>query len=289
MIKINTIIIGLGDIGSGFSELYKNERNHTVATIKNKNFKLLYGIDLEKKKRSFFKKKFGVKTFDKVDKIPKKDEINFAIISSNTKSHQKIIRELIKFKNLKYILCEKPFCKNLNEAKKIQKILKIRKIELFINYFRRCLPYIKYIKKFIKNDNKKFVKVSYPKTLLNNGSHFIDLIFFLFKFKSFRLVKKNNYFRIIHKNIDCSFYENKDKKYQSKLIFENKDRKLILKKNLIEYITRDEKLIKKIKFKNLYNQRFVLSHLINKIVNKKSSIATIDDGINVHKVINKLL
>ena len=56
MTKIKTIIIGLGDIGMGFSDLYKFERNHSSAVIKNQKFQLLYGIDNNKKKNFFSKK-----------------------------------------------------------------------------------------------------------------------------------------------------------------------------------------------------------------------------------------
>ena len=162
----------------GFSDLYKFERNHSSAVIKNQKFQLLYGIDNNKKKRIFFQKKFKIKALQNIKEIPNKDEINFAIISSNTESHMKNIKKIINFKNLRYILCEKPLCKNLEESELIEKILKKKNIRLFVNYHRRCLPLIENIKKFIKDKKIKVVKVFYPSTLLNNGSHFLDMILF---------------------------------------------------------------------------------------------------------------
>ena len=46
------------------------------------------------------------------------------------RSHMKNIK-IINFKNLRYILCEKPLCKNLEESELIEKILK-KNIRLFV-------------------------------------------------------------------------------------------------------------------------------------------------------------
>lgn len=288
MSKINTLIIGLGDIGSGFSKLYKHERNHAESVIKNKNFKLLCGIDKNKKKRDFFKKKFNTEVFKSIKDVPNKDKISFVIISTNTRSHKKNIEDILKFKNLQYILCEKPFCENLHQALKIQKTLIKKKVKLFINYFRRCLPLIRNIQKFIKNDDLKVVKIYYPKTLINNGSHFLDIIFFLFNLETYKLIKKKNFFEIKYKNKNFKFYEIKNKNSDAKVIFQKKNSQLVWIRNILKYSLMNNKIVKKLEFKNIYNQRYVLRSLFDKIKKKNSSLASIKDGIKVHKLIDKI-
>ena len=56
------------------------------------------------------------------------------------------------------------------------------------------LPLIENIKKFIKDKKIKVVKVFYPSTLLNNGSHFLDMILFLFRLRTYKIFKRKYFF-----------------------------------------------------------------------------------------------
>ena len=87
----------------------------------------------------------------------------------------------LKYLKPKYILCEKPFTDDYYLSKKIHDYCKKNNINLFVNYVRRCLPSLSNFKKILnKKSNQNYVNILYPKGVLNNGSHFIDLCIFVF-------------------------------------------------------------------------------------------------------------
>jgi predicted dehydrogenase len=120
--KIKIIIVGLGQIGY----LYNYNKNiistHTQAIFSLKE-KVDFFAVIEKKRRIRinFEKKFNVPALSKIEeskKIYDKSSDYLFILSTNTPTHYLILKKILKFKP-KYILCEKPFCSNYQQAKKI--------------------------------------------------------------------------------------------------------------------------------------------------------------------------
>jgi predicted dehydrogenase len=82
-----------------------------------------------------------------------------------------------------FILCEKPVSIDLEEAKKIQKILNQSKTQLIVNYIRRHDKALQRVKKIINDGvlgNPQKVVCHYGKGLSNNGSHILDLLIWFF-------------------------------------------------------------------------------------------------------------
>ena len=122
------------------------------------------------------------------------------IVANSNNRHFKILKNIRIKKN---ILCEKPFCKNLKEAKFINNFFKKNK-NCFVNYQYRFEPFIIFLKKIVEkkkiknikkiniewissgwNDKKKKINFRQIKSkgggVINDlGSHIIDYLIFIF-------------------------------------------------------------------------------------------------------------
>jgi len=178
--KINTIIIGLGRIGFGYVKDYMNLRSHAYSILSNKRFRLIGGVDILKKNRDKFEKKFKLPVYEKIPKDLYKN-LDLIVIASNTQSHYQILKKILQNCKSKTILCEKPFTEDYKKAQKINELNKKRKNKIFVNYNRQSLPPLKKLKSIINNDNSFFYgKVIYPNGIINNCSHFLPPFFLLF-------------------------------------------------------------------------------------------------------------
>ena len=126
--KFSCLIIGIGNIGMMYD--YYKKKNYTtthVSSIMNlKNFFLIGVVDINKKKRELFRKKYKLNAYSNINEI-KKNSIDLIIISSPQKSQYNLITQVLEKFKTKVILCEKPFTENLIEAKKINRIIKKKK------------------------------------------------------------------------------------------------------------------------------------------------------------------
>lgn len=288
--KFNCIIIGLGNIGMMYDYHLKNKYNlsHTTSILNSKHFSLIGGIDTDKKKRILFEKKYKLKTFNNIDEVNKK-KIDLMIVCSPHETHLEIVQKIINKFKVKAILCEKPFTKNLKDAKKIKSILSNKKLKMFINYSRISDIATHFIKKKVINKKKIVGKVFYSKSILDNCSHFINLFNFFFGFpkKSTIISKEKNIFELRYKDAIISFYKKdyprsnnfflQNDKFQLEYRFKNND---ILLKNSVR-----KKIIpsygKDINF-------YVIKNLENFFNNKKYNLCDIDKAIDTHKILSKL-
>lgn len=176
MLKINTAIIGLGNIGLNYDLYEKSILTHSKSIKKNSRLKFAYGVDSSIKQRLIFEKKYLVKSFSKIKKEKFIKNISFFVISTPNKTHLDFIKKVSEFKKVKYILLEKPGGLNLSDHKKIKQICKKKNIKLYINYHRL------YDKNYFKIERlllsiKKFTGVaSYSRGLLNNCSHILSFL-----------------------------------------------------------------------------------------------------------------
>jgi predicted dehydrogenase len=172
-----------------------NIHTHAKAISKHKKFELVGGVDIDIKNRTLFKEVYNKVTFSSLDKgilYAKPDGI---IISSNTESHLINVKSASKYDNIKFILCEKPLGRNLDEAKEIVQICKNRQIKLFVNFVRRSDKGVLKIHKdiILKNINGPFKGCCiYTKGFIHNGSHFFNILeLWLGKMKSFKILSSS--------------------------------------------------------------------------------------------------
>ena len=88
-----------------------------------------------------------------------------------------ILKSISKYHLIKNVLVEKPGCKNYHELKEIIKIYKNKNINLFINYNRSYDKNIRNYFKILKTKNNFKTIYFYNRGLLNNCSHFLNLVF----------------------------------------------------------------------------------------------------------------
>lgn len=111
--KINLAVVGSGSISHRFIEACKDVED----------VKLYAFCSRDIKKAQAFQDKYGfLKIYDDIDVLSQDRELDAVYIALPNSLH---CEQTIKFlKNKKHVLCEKPFCTNSEEAKKMIKIAK---------------------------------------------------------------------------------------------------------------------------------------------------------------------
>lgn len=182
--------IKVGVVGCGNAALFidLNEKKSKVNLVshlsilkKNKNFKLIACCDVDlskfKKLKKIFKDINVYNSFQKMINLEK--DIDLLIISTPTSYHYSQCKIALKHKNLKMVVCEKPFGFNYHNALEIVKEFKKTKKYLLISYQRRFDPFFIKIKRLIKNKilgRLVSITAQVDKAFFQNSSHMIDLI-----------------------------------------------------------------------------------------------------------------
>lgn len=190
--KIKTAIIGLGRITHGYESdalaLFGMKfATHLSAISGHKGFELIAGSDVSAEARDGFKiattkYKSDVAIYLDWQKMVHEVKPELVVVATNTDSHVLICNKLIDL-GVKNILCEKPIALSVKDAETLVKKAKKKGCNLFVNYFRAYNPtYIDLIEKIHSGFLGKIqtFDVKYHKGLLNNGTHFIDLLVRMF-------------------------------------------------------------------------------------------------------------
>ena len=309
MKKINTLVVGLGKIGFEYDKnliLGSKILSHTKAIKKNKNFKLVGAVDINKKKRNIFQSIYKVKAFKSV-KDCNDMKIDLAVISTPPKFQYKIFKSLANM-NIKNIICEKPISVENSDAKKIFELSKKKKIKVIVNFLRRYNPAIIKLKK--KLDKFKLGKVSngyfwYKENLKYGGCHFIDLILYFFgKPAYFEIldskINKSPNLMFVYNNFKIYLFSSPKSKYEigkfelqtnSNIITYEDDKDIKIFKIINNKIIVKEKnlvLGQKISYKKNMNLKFVYDEFL-KIMSKKYDSRNLNDSIFNLKLCNLLL
>jgi predicted dehydrogenase len=298
--------VGLGKIGMEYDLNKKYYLSHFRAFYNNRKFKIVGASDINKNKKNFFKKK-KIDFFTNYNMGLQKLNPNIVVISTPTTSHFKILQNIINHKSVKLILCEKPFCFNLAQAKKIISLNNSKKI--YVNYMRSSddIFYKKVIQE-IKIKEILFMEVFYRGSLLNNASHYIQLLNRYFG-KHKKIINISNYnsdffdFTIIYnKKIQVQFFSSNARGifldslriYSSKTII-NYDNggHLIYKFKKVQnpiYSTQNYFKLKNIIKNRFYEnpQKKIVTNIYKCILKKKHNLSDITEAMKVHKIIKKI-
>lgn len=208
MNKVGTLIIGLGNIAVNYDRFIKKKNfyhTHSKSILKSRDFELLGGSDILKKKRDKFSEIYKKPSFKSIDYPLKHLRPKLVVLSTPTNNHYQSIKKIINYNCVKYIFCEKPLSNNLKEAKKIVYLCKKKRIKLFVNYFRISEPSSIKLKKIFKNKNKIIGKVFYSRGYFNNSSHFFNLFEYIFgEFKTGSLTGKPTKYK--KNDLNCNYY-----------------------------------------------------------------------------------
>ena len=289
--KLNSIVIGLGHAGLKADYNKKSYiKSHSKAYNLHPNYDLICAVEKKEKNRKLFVKKFNKPAYQNLN-INLHENVEIFSVCVPTENHKKCIYTITNKFNPKIILCEKPLSNSINEAKDIIDKCKKQKIKLFVNYTRVTDPnFINLKKKISKYKNIKG-QIYYDNGFLNNGSHYFNLMIFLFgnfiSFKRKKIIKKmkndsNIDITIRFKNAEIDFVYKKNPIKDIDLQHEYFYAKNFRKKFLI--------FNGKKKYKTLDMYQFnILNEIIKSLTKKKTSLC---DGINAYKqqkILNKII
>lgn len=180
---LNVAVIGLGNISLLF-DYDKNSKtaySHIKAIYLHKEFQLKYVVDIDEKNLSKVKEFYNdVIFYNDYEKLIDKKDIDILVVATPTNTHFKILNSFKNHKSIKKFLMEKPLFSNKKEYEILDDFFKDK---IVVNYTRRFQEPIKRLKDSIENrslENLQKINLNYVKGLKNNGSHFIDLINYLF-------------------------------------------------------------------------------------------------------------
>lgn len=204
-----TAVIGLGHIAQKF---------HIPAIIKNKYLRIISICDNKKSKHLLVNKKFNLNNFYlKSEKMYRNEKFDISCIFTPPNTHFKKILEAID--NNKNIFIEKPFLLNQKEINKIKTKLKKKNIYVQCALHQRFRPISEEIKKLI--DKKSIGEIYYINIihrkfrsipthskvfsikknsgggpLIDLGTHYFDLVFWLLNFPKIKYYNCNLFSKV---------------------------------------------------------------------------------------------
>ena len=304
---IDVLLVGLGKIGLEYDLNSHYNLTHFNSFYRNKKFTIVGVCDTNLKKINFFKKK-KINFFSNYKEALTILNPTVVIISTPTASHFKILKTTLKYKCVKLILCEKPFCLNITQARKIELLNRFNKI--YVNYIRSSddIFYNKVVKK-VENCSNLFIEIFYKGSVLNNACHYIHLLNKYFgkcqrienilkfdtNFSDFKLIFK--------KNIQVHFFSSSARGLsldsmrfntaKSIINYDNGGHLIYNFKNIKNpiYLTPHYFKLKGIIKNKFYenSQKNIVNNIYKCILKKKHSLCNSAEAIEVHKVIKKIV
>jgi predicted dehydrogenase len=181
--QYDAVIIGLGKIGQGFDY----ERNddgvittHASAYVHHPGYELIAGVDLDPLQRKRFEDKFHRPAYPDLLSLMERHNPEVFSIATPVESHLSVLLDIMQCTPTA-IICEKPIAMTAVDGYRMRSLAKDRRCALIVNYMRRFEPGSMEVKRILgtRGMGGIFKGVSwYSKGLLNNGSHFIDLLRF---------------------------------------------------------------------------------------------------------------
>lgn len=181
MERFNAVVIGLGRIGQEFDYDQLDDSliaTHASAYHYHPGFELLAGVDPVPFQRKRFENKFDRPAYADINAMLDQHRPDIVSIAVPVNQHLPVFQEIIHC-NPKAIVCEKPIASSAAEGRLMQSIADDHRCALLVNYMRRFEPGSIALKRIIREDGVGDIfkgVVWYSKGLLNNGTHFIDVL-----------------------------------------------------------------------------------------------------------------
>ena len=181
MIAKDCLLIGLGQIGMGYDLLLDDQFifTHAKAISLHKDFNLVAAVDTSNELRKKFTQTYQLPAYSSLEEALKNSQVSLVVIATPTNTHGNILNIVLQYSTPELILCEKPLDYSLNTATEMLKKCQEKNIMFFVNYMRRSDVGALSVKQMISESLietplKGFVW--YTKGLMNNGSHFLNLL-----------------------------------------------------------------------------------------------------------------
>ena len=185
MKKISAAIIGLGKVGQGYDYDQIDDsyiKTHATGFSSHEAFDLVAAVDSDALQCKRFEEKFGCPAYQDVKTMLSLHHPQVISIATPTNLHHQVFQEVMNDKP-EAVLCEKPISDSLKNARHMLELAEESECALLVNYTRRFDPGVILLKETIQNGEIGEIYKGtawYSKGFLNNGSHFVDLLSFLF-------------------------------------------------------------------------------------------------------------
>lgn len=174
------LLIGCGGIGAFLDWNRREIASYAKAFEHNRVKAFVYDIDRRKSERVVTR--YGGYVLQAWDEKPMK-YYDLVVISTPTQTHYHYLKRILKDPP-RLIICEKPVAEKLGQLKELLALYKKCKAKVLVNYHRRFQPKMKELSKQIlalhAKTSCRSIVITYQKGLLNNASHALDLLGFLF-------------------------------------------------------------------------------------------------------------
>ena len=186
MNKLSVLIIGCGNIAGGYDETINARdsiNSHAKAYSTNKNFSLEACVDIDEDLSLRFAKRWGFRNSYSNLKEAFLNGAHYDVVSicTPTLQHERDLQFLLK-KFPRVVFCEKPLVADLKNARRLVKQYDQSKTLLAVNHNRRWDQSIQIFRERLISGQLGVIRSIvgyYNKGIMNNGTHMIDLLFFL--------------------------------------------------------------------------------------------------------------
>ncbi len=179
---VKAAIVGCGNI-AGFldSPNQENILTHAHAYIEHKQTQLVAVCDpVLEQRRSLIKVwDQDIRHYDSFKALLASQSIDIVSICSPTPFHFEAMVLALKDKNIKTIICEKPFVQTQEELDEIKILIHIHPKKILLNFMRRYDPSIQKLRLLIESNSLGKVlgfNGRFTKGIYHNGSHMLELI-----------------------------------------------------------------------------------------------------------------
>jgi predicted dehydrogenase len=180
----SSAIIGLGAIGQGYDYDHAGSDlilTHAAGFSHHPGYDLIAGVDPSPTPRHRFEKKYGRPCYENLDALFSQHRPEVISLAVPTPLHFPIFKEVMAY-GPRAVLCEKPLATNTPEAREMVSLAASKSCALLVNYLRRFDPGVIELKRILQDKvigSLYKINLWYTKGLLNNGSHYLDLLLFL--------------------------------------------------------------------------------------------------------------
>lgn len=181
----NALLIGCGNIGAMYDWDNDHILTHAKAYFKSGKVNPSF-YDLNKEQVQMVANRYNGKVIDNLDLALENSKFDIVSICTPTSTHFTILSNVLKSKT-SVIVCEKPISINYNELEQLREIYSNSASKVLVNYMRRYQPSYNQLSNILANFpvNEVLTNISirYQRGFINNCSHALDLLQFLFKKK----------------------------------------------------------------------------------------------------------
>ncbi len=178
-------LVGLGNIGWKFgADASGSSLSHAAAIRKNSHTKLVAGCSPDSDDRNAFEQEYGLPTY--VDFKEMLDEVGPQLVSVCSPTANHFFQTCVCMeRGIPMVWLEKPAAENSAE---LRKLLELQRhvngdSQISVNYHRRYVDSYFQMQIALKEERMgavRFAEIRYSRGLLTNGSHMLDMIFFMF-------------------------------------------------------------------------------------------------------------